>query len=82
MRTKKKTTDKGTTTSCQLVPTRTIHDLPAEQRALIRGYCCRLRTDPKTGIIRRTISIYIYGRRNPMMKYTTYITNSGQGDAR
>lgn len=83
MRTKKKTTDKGTTAPCQIVPIRTIHDLSAEQRALIRGCSCRVKTDPKTGLIRSIISIYFYRRsRIPVMKYTTYTNNPGQGGAR
>ena len=51
---------------------KTVHDLPFEVRASIRGCTCRIRIDPKTGITRRTMTIRFRDRRIPMMKYTTY----------
>jgi hypothetical protein len=55
------------------LPAMTVHDLPVEICASIRGCTCRVRTDPKTGTTWRTTTIRFRDRRIPMMKYTTYI---------
>ena len=53
-------------------PAQTVHDLPFEVRASIRGCTCRVRTDPKTGITRNTMTIRFRDRRIPVLKYTTF----------
>lgn len=52
-------------------PAKTVHDLPFEVGASIRGCTCRVRTDPKTGMTQRTMTIRFRDRRIPVLKYTT-----------
>ena len=54
------------------LPAMTVHDLPIEICASIRGCTCRVATDPKTGTKERTLTIRFRDRRIPVMKYTTY----------
>ena len=56
----------------QFLAAKSVHDLSPEVAALMQECRCDVKTDPKTGITRRTMTIQFRDRRIPVMKYTTY----------